>query len=203
MDIETLFINTDVSIADIYNKAIKPHGNLCQINDALLWNAIYLTAEKMVYQWLGTKRGGYVGRRVIRHKGTRYRKTKTKATRYITRKINSRKMRRKTIRGGEAPWVKKLIRSVCFTILILFMYGVKKGISIHPEYDTDVMNRLVRASEVRELFDNRHGTCVANTALFLGSINMQTYSEITEKIIENKRGLTFSETSHYLNYAGC
>jgi len=197
------YLTTNVQIADIYNKTIDSFINSgivlseCNVKNSLLLNTLYLTVEKMVSEWVKHKNKTNGGGR----KENRIRKRKSNKKKTI-RKGNfklKKTIRRIKYRGGNRKWLMEIINRIFFAILMMIFMHSNNVLSIHPEYDTDVIQRVIHAGEIRELFENKHGTCAANTALFLGSINIQTYDKITEQIIKKQRGLTLSETSYYLN----
>lgn len=189
-----ILINTNVSFVNIHDKTFKqliqvnrPFFDDCNADNLLLLNGLYLTIQDMVLKIMDAKKmnGGY----------ERKRKQKTMQKR---KNKKNKKLKKKTrkYKGGNRNWVSKLIFSLMSVLLLMIHQNV---LGVQPEYDKDVINRLVRAGQIKEIFENKHGTCAINTALFLGSINLKTYGEITESIIKRGSGLTFSEVSSYLN----
>lgn len=200
----TTVLSTNVQIAEIYSKTLDcliMSNPSIEINESLLlnniyFNTLYLMVKNIVFEWIKTNHR--IGGDAIRKK----RKGKTMRKRKYKFKKSNKTLGRKYYVGGRSgnrKWVMDLIHRIFLAILMMLFMRTKHVLSIYPEYDNDVIDRINSAGEIRELFNNIHGTCVPNTALFLGSINIETYSEITQQIIENKKGLTFSQAGNYLN----
>lgn len=210
MESNSIFINTDIPFANIYDKTLaqliqvhRPFFNDCNADNLLLLNGLYLTIEDMVLKMIHANKmdGGQGYERKTKQKYTS--KTIQKGKKK-NRKLGkgkgkgngkTRKNKTKQLHGGNKNWISKLIFSLMAVIL---MIG-KNVLSLQPEYDNDVVKRLVNAGEIKELFENKHGTCAINSALFLGSINLKTYADVTEQIIKRGHGLTFTEATSYLN----
>jgi len=191
---ESIIIDTNVDVSLIYdstlNQILNQNNSTCSVDNLLLVNALYLSVEKMVLQMFPNKTGQM-------KKGqtkTGGKQNKTKGNRNRTNK-QKKKTRRRRVYGGHRQWISKLIFSLVVAILMIS----KNVLSLQPEYDSDVLQRLTHAGEIKELFDNKHGTCVPNTALFLGAINLKTYEELTTMIVERKKGLDVDEMVKYLD----
>lgn len=190
---ESIIIDTNVDISLIYDRTLNQlmdSMDTCSADNLLLVNALYLSVENMVLQMFPDKHSDKRS-----YKGGNYKKRdKTKVNRKQKQK-NKKTRRRRVSGGGYDKWISKLIFSLVVAILMIS----KNVLSLQPEYDNDVLQRLTHAGEIKELFDNKHGTCVPNTALFLGAINLKTYEELTTMIVERHRGLDVDEMVKYLD----
>lgn len=204
MESNVIFVNTDVPFANIYDKTFnqlikvnRAFFDDCNANNLLLLNGLYLTIQDMILKMMDTNKiEGGSGKRKRKNNKTRQKKLANHKNKNKNKRNNKKtKKHKKHLHGGNKNWISKLIFSLMSVILIIS----KNVFSLQPEYDNDVVKRLINAGEIKELFENKHGTCAINTALFLGSINLKTYSEVTEKIVKRGHGLTFSEATSYLN----
>ena len=194
----TILINTEVPFVNIYAKTLSmPFLDECNANNSLLLNGLYLTIRDMVLKMIQSKtlfiEGG--------QRKSKYPKTKTiqKRGKRIGKGEKKRKRKTRKMRGGNKNKNKNWISKLIFSLMAIVLLMSKNVFGVHPEYDNDVMRRLINAGEIKELFENKHGTCTINSALFLGSINLQTYAEVSEKIIKRGHGLSFSEATSYLS----
>jgi hypothetical protein len=206
----TLLMNTNVELLEIYDKTFAninfdniQNVSSCNIDASLLLNSLILSLkqllEKMKLQYGGKKlkrtgnmkrtrrekRNLYSNKKHIKHK-KQFKKGNT------TRNKTKKKYK---LKGGLRM---NLITSLLLSILAILTF-TQYAASVQPEYDLDVLNRLTQVEKIKDIFENKYGTCAINTALFLGSINLETYEKVTEEIIERRHGLTYSEISHYLN----
>jgi hypothetical protein len=78
----------------------------------------------------------------------------------------------------------------CFYI---FIKGVKNITQI------EVINRIKQANKVSDIFRNYYGTCSLNAMLFLKTIDIKTFEELSINMMKKKSGLTTNEISSYLN----
>lgn len=224
-----ILIKTNIPMSEIYDKTLENIDKLdksenidkrnkkiknivnCNIDNLILLNAIYLSLNEL-FPELQIKI--YEEERKLQKGGSKNIKAKTKKMRKNKRKLENRrhvknqkrkhthKKKKQTIKnniknmtGGK---IMKMIISwmICiFTILTITQYVS----SVQPEYDVDVISRLIQVEKIKDLFENNYGTCAANSALFLGSINLDTYEMITEKIIKEGHGPSFSESTNYFN----
>jgi hypothetical protein len=65
--------------------------------------------------------------------------------------------------------------------------------------DADVIKRIKQANEVSDVFRNYYGTCTLNTLLFLRTISIPTFEELSVDMMVRKPGLTSTQMSEYLN----
>ena len=171
---KTFSITTSININDILNKTINnvPQTE-CDFNNSLIFNFTDVFLDKLQMQ-LQQQRGG------------KRKKRKTKMRRNLkykkTRKLRSQK-------GGTNPLI------VFFFISMFFVFA--KG--VQNMTDTDVIKRIKQANEVSDVFRNYYGTCTLNTLLFLKTISIPTFEELTLDMMVRKPGLTSTQMSQYLN----
>jgi hypothetical protein len=65
--------------------------------------------------------------------------------------------------------------------------------------DSDVINRIKEAKNVSILYKNDYGTCALNTLLFLKTIDLPTFEQLSIEIIEDKINFNRFKISSYLN----
>jgi len=171
---KTFSIITSVKVNDILNKTINnvPQTE-CDFNNALIFNFTDVFLEKLqmqLEQQIGGKR--------------KKRKTKMK------RNLKYRKTRKLRIqKGGANPLI------VFFFISMFFVFA--KG--VQNMTDTDIIKRIKQANEVSDVFRNYYGTCTLNTLLFLRTISIPTFEELSIDMMVRKPGLTTTQMSQYLN----
>lgn len=176
-------INTKIPIQDIVDKALDNDPKTeCEFNNLLIYNYIDILFEKLKMQ-LNQQRAGKQKIKRTRinrlHKGRKTRKIKkTKKT----RKLRNQK-------GGMDPRIVLFFMSM----LIVFVRGVKNIT------DIDVIKRIKQANEVSDLFRNYYGTCTLNTLLFLKTIDIPTFEELSIDMMTNKPGFTSRQMTRYLN----
>lgn len=126
------------------------------------------------------------GRRKSKRNRTGKRTRKTKSRKGRTRRT---KKRRTSIRGG-AP-----VKFVLFFIVtILAFVQSLRGVS-HEE----VVSRLKDAISSIDIFKNEYGTCAANTLLFLKSIDLPTFGDLSLRIMTFGHGMNQDQVEAYLN----
>jgi len=194
---------TNVELLELYDKTfgnINPNRYIsnCNINASLLLNALFLSLEELVKQLkskLDLQDGG-------KKKFKKTRKTNNKKKLITKQSFKHKPLNKRTIRktmrflkGGNSI---KLITSLMLSILMILNIS-QYAVGVQPEYDYDVLYRLSQVEKIKDIFENKYGTCAINTALFLGSIDLDTYEKVTETIIERGHGLSYSEISEYLN----
>jgi len=82
---------------------------------------------------------------------------------------------------------------VFMSLFYLFVKGIKNMTQI------DVIDRIKQANEVSDIFKNYYGTCSLNTMLFLKTIDLQTFEELSINMMKKTAGLFINEMSLYLN----
>jgi hypothetical protein len=95
----------------------------------------------------------------------------------------------KNQKGGSDP------RIIIFFISLFFVFSK----AIKNMTDSDVIQRIKEANNVSILFKNDYGTCALNSLLFLKTIDLPTFENLSIKRIQNKLKLTRYVTSQYLN----
>jgi hypothetical protein len=177
-------INTKIPIQDIVNKVLDGDPRTeCEFNNLLIYNYIDILLEKLNIQ-LNQQRAGKKKKRKTKTIKTRTIKTRVKRLRKgkKTRKLRNQK-------GGMDPRIILFFMSM----LIVFVKGVKNVT------DTDVIKRIKQANEVSELFRNYYGTCTLNTLLFLKTIDIPTFADLSVDMMTNKPGFTTIQMEPYLN----
>jgi len=81
--------------------------------------------------------------------------------------------------------------------IMAFFYVFVKGIKNMTQIE--VINRIKQANKVSDIFRNYYGTCALNTMLFLNTIDLQTFEELSINMMKIKSGLARHEISSYLN----
>jgi hypothetical protein len=181
-------ITTTIKINELINKVVNENPvNKCEFNNSLIYN---FTNELL--QNLGTQLEQQ--RETQQYKGGKKKQIKIKR-KTIKRKVTKRKMTKRKItkinqKGGIID-----PRLVIFfmTFFIVFVKGIKNVT------DTDIIKRVKQVKDTSELFRNYYGTCSLNTMLFLKTIDLPTFEDLSVDIMANKRGLTDEQMSTYLN----
>ena len=81
--------------------------------------------------------------------------------------------------------------------IMSFFYVFVKGIKNMTQ--TEVIDRIKQANKVSDIFKNYYGTCALNTMLFLNTIDLQIFEELSINMMKTKSGLATHEISLYLN----
>jgi hypothetical protein len=193
---KSITITTKISIEELINDvAASNPTSVCEFNNLLIYNFLNTYLERLRTQ-LEQQSGGkmHIKKRGLKlYKLTKkYIKKGTKArnTRNARNSRNSRNARNKRIqKGGLDPRILFFFMSM----LITFVRGVKNMT------DSDVITRIKSAASVSELFKNYHGTCALNTFLFLKTIDLPTFEDLSVDMITNKPGMTKVQMSPFLN----
>ena len=175
---KTFSIITSINVIDILNKTINNGPQTeCDFNNSLTYNFTDTFLDKLQIQ-------------LEQQKGGKKRKRKTKMRRNLTykktRKLRTQKKRQK---GGANPLI------VIFFISMFFAFA--KG--VQNMTDADVIKRIKQANEVSDVFRNYYGTCTLNTLLFLKTVDIPTFEELSIDMMVRKPGLTSVQMSEYLN----
>jgi hypothetical protein len=170
-------IITRIPIEDIIKKTLeKKPDSVCEFNNLLGYNAVDLLLEDLNLQLNESNK----------LKGGKGRKRKTK----INKKKGYKKTRKiRKQKGGADP------RTVIFfmSMFLVFVHGIKNMTHI------EVTNRLKDSMKVIDIFKNYYGTCAANSLLFLKTIDLPTFEELSVEIMEHRQGMTAMQMSSYLN----
>jgi len=92
-----------------------------------------------------------------------------------------------------------MIVILLMTILISFVNGMR-GVS-----DSSVIKRIKETADVADLFKNYYGTCGVNSLLFLKSISLETFENLSVKIMMDSQdegkevGISPREATKYLS----
>lgn len=173
-------ITTTIPIDEIIKKTLESNPRTeCEFNNLLGFNAVNLFLDSLNIQLNDiNKLSG--GKRKSRRNKTKRRK--------IVRK--TRKIRRTgKYKGGADP------RIIIFfmSMFLIFVEGIKNMTHI------DVTSRLKETMNVIDLFKNYYGTCAPNTMLFLKTIDLPTFEEISIEVMGTHKGMTREQMSTYLN----
>jgi hypothetical protein len=167
-------IITTISIENIINNVLKQNPkNECEFNNLLAYHFTDTFLEKLNSQ-INLVKGG---KKIPRKTKKQIRKNKTK------------KLRTKTQKGGANPQLILFLLS----FLIIFAKGIKN--MTH----SDVTNRLKESFNVIDIYKNYYGTCTLNTMLFLKTIDLPTFEDLSIQLIQTKKGLTNRQIASYLN----
>ena len=167
----TITLTTKIPIKNIINIVIKKEPqNGCEFNNLLLFEFAKIFFDNLENE-----------QKLILNKGGSKINNKTKKSK--TNKI------RKIQKGGADP------RIIIFFISLFFVFS--KG--IQNMTDTDVIKRIKEANNVSILFKNDYGTCALNSLLFLKSIDLPTFEQLSIGIINNQFNLNRFDVASYLN----
>jgi hypothetical protein len=167
-------ITTTIPIKDLINKVINNNPQTeCEFNNSLIYNFTDELLEKLRSQ-LDHQSGG-------KKKKRKTRKSKKKNKR--TKKLRSQK-------GGLDP------RLIVFfmSMFLVFVKGIKNVT------DNDIIRRVIQVKELSNLFRNHYGTCALNTMLFLKTIDLPTFEDLTVNMLSSdQRGLSREQIGSYMN----
>lgn len=117
------------------------------------------------------------------------RRTRTYRKTHLKRKTRkSSRTRKNKQKGGANPMYVVFFMS----LFALFVRGIR------TVSRADVKQQLRNAYEMKNIYINNYGTCTANTLLFLKSINLETFKDLSLQIMSEKRGLTDTALANYL-----
>jgi hypothetical protein len=177
-------INTKIPIEQIINETLETSPKSeCEFNNLLVYNFLKILFEDQKFI------GG------SKNKLTKYNKkqNKNKLTKYNKKqnKMKTRKLRNKLIQKGGTN--AKLILFMV-ALLVTFVKGIKNLT------DSEVIQRVKEANEVSDIFRNYYGTCTLNTMLFLKTIDLPTFEELSVNIMTKKsQALNSVKMSSILN----
>lgn len=186
MDKNELIITTKIPIKTIINNVIiKEPKSECEFNNLLILEFSKIYFDNLENQQLKIlNRGG--------SKLTKKRKNKKKSKpNKLTKKIKNKTKRisKLNLKGGADP------RIIIFFITLFFVFS--KG--IRNMTDSDVIKRIKEVNDVSTLFKNDYGTCALNSLLFLKTIDLPTFEQLSIGIIQDKITLNRFKTAFYLN----
>lgn len=177
----TKLVETKIPIEEIINQTlIQIPKTECEFNNMLVYNAV-----KMVLEGLDINKNnlllGEGGKRKRRKTiKNNKRKYKNKLTKY------KRKMIQK---GGTNPQL--------IILLISLLLVLVKGIT--NTTDIEIIKRIKQSAESYDIFTNYYGTCSLNTMLFLKTIDLPTFEELSVNIMTNKIKFSTAKMLPYLN----
>ena len=181
-------IITTIPINEIIKKTLESNPTSeCEFNNLVGFNALNLVLDSLNIELNETNKLTGGKRKSIR----RGNKTKrSKILRKIRKIRKTRKIRKnRKYKGGADP------RIVIFfmSMFLIFAESIKNMTHI------DVTNRLKDTMSSIDLFKNYYGTCAPNTMLFLKTIDLPTFEDLSIEVMEINKGLTRGEMSSYLN----
>jgi len=180
-----IILTTKIPIRYIIDNVIKKEPcNECEFNNLLLFEI-----SKYFFNNLEDQQKQILNKGGLKNK-SKTRKYKTRKSK--TRKSKTRKSKtRKYIyqKGGADP------RIIMFFVSLFFIYSK----AIKNMSDSDVINRIKEANDVSILFKNDYGTCSINTLLFLKTIDLPTFEQLSIDIIEDKIKFNRFKIASYLN----
>lgn len=168
-------INTKLDFKDIIANVLDndPQSE-CEFNNLLIYNLINEYIEKLQAQ-LNQQRAG------------KRKKRKTKAKKQQKNRTRRHKLIQK---GGADP---RIVLFFMALFIITFVEGVQNMT------DIKVIDRIKQTSQVSELFRNNYGTCAVNTLLFLKTIDLPTFADLSISKIVQGQGITKHSMKEYLN----
>ena len=190
-------ITTTILIKTIINTVIiKQPKSECEFNNLLLLEFSKICFDNFENQQFKMLNQGGNKKKLTK---TRKNKTKSKLNKIIKlNKLNKiikprkNKTKRKTKqyqKGGSDP------RIIMFFISLFFLFA--KGIKNMT--DSEVINRIKEVNNVSTLFKNDYGTCAINSLLFLKTIDLPTFEQLSIGIIEDKINFNRFKIASYLN----
>jgi hypothetical protein len=180
----TKSINTKIPlerlIVNTLNSNPKSH---CEFNNMLVYQVIkmFLESQKSI--------SGGKNRKHNKKQKSLKNNNKNKLTKYNKKKMHtkSRKLRQKG--GTNMQFIAFLIG-----LLLVFVKGIKNVT------DENVIQRIKQANEVSDIFRNYYGTCTLNTMLFLKTIDLPTFEDLSVGIMTNQMDpLNSRKMAGYLN----
>ena len=178
MDNNIINIQTIIPIKNIINNVIiNEPKNKCEFNNLLL-----LEFSKIFFDNLENQQ------QLILNKGGSKQSKLRKLGK--TNKTNKKtKLRKSSQKGGADS------RIIMFFVSLFFIFSK----AIKNMTDSDVINRIKEANNVSILYKNDYGTCAINTLLFLKTIDLPTFEQLSIEVIEDKINFNRFKISSYLN----
>lgn len=193
---DNITINTKIPLRNIINNVmIKQPKNKCEFNNLLLleMSKIFFDDSKNEQLQILNRGGSNIKlklRKSIKNK-TKSKLNKQNKSNKLNKliKTKTRSIRKIKQKGGTDP------RIIIFFISLFFVFS--KGIKNMS--DSDVINRIKEVNNVSILFKNDYGTCAVNSLLFLKTIDLPTFEELSINIIEDKINFNRFKIGSYLN----
>ena len=188
-------IDIKIPITQLITNTInsKPKSE-CEFNNMLVYNLInsFLDRQKLIVGGNLQKKGNLqnqgnnIKRKTKKNKSLKKR-NKNKLTKYNKKKNMTK--RRKQIGGTNTQFILFLL-----ILLVTFVKGIK-NVS-----DSEVIQRIQQANDVSDIFRNYYGTCTLNTMLFLKTIDLPTFEDLSVSIMTNQMDpLNSRKMAKYLN----
>ena len=179
-------INTKIPIEKIINNTLNFQPKTeCEFNNLLVYNFLKTLLEGQEFIG-GNKQNKTFGKR-NKNKLTKYNKNRNKKM----CKLKTRKLRHIQKQNGGTNI--QIILFIMF-LLVSFTKGIKNVT------DSEVIQRIKQANEVSDIFRNYYGTCTLNTMLFLKTIDLPTFEELSLNIMTKKtKALSSNKMSNMLN----
>lgn len=223
----TITTSINIPVVNIINDSLMSNPRTeCEFNNLMMFNVLYIFVKLLLIHGdineTEELKGGYkkASKKINKYhyfgatkkykrflKQIKKNETKTKRTTKKTRnsKTTNSKTKNSKTTNCKTTNTKKHIMTLqhgglppnymMFFVMLLLFSGV---FGIKNVTDTDIVNRLITANDVSKIFRNQYGTCTANTLLFLKTIDLITFEELSIKIHNQKRGLRNNEIKQYL-----
>ena len=182
-------IKTKIPIDQIINKTLESNPQSeCEFNNLLVYNFL-----KESFKSQSLNKIIFGGKN--KNKLTKYNKNKlTKYHKNNLTKYNKNKFKMKTKKIRQKGGTNIQIILYIMVLLVIFVKGLKNVT------DSEVIQRIKQANEVSDIFRNYYGTCTLNTMLFLNTIDLPTFEELSINIMTKKtRALNNAKMSNILN----
>ncbi len=178
-NINTKVVETKIPIEQIINQTLMQMPKTeCEFNNMLVYNAVKMGLEGLEINKDNQLLGGKRKRKTIKNNKRKYR---NKLTKYKRRKMSQK--------GGANPQL------IIFLIGLLLVFV--KGIT--NTTDTEVIERIKQSGEVKDIYRNYYGTCSLNTMLFLKTIKIPTFEELSINMMKFKPGFNKEQMTKYMN----
>jgi hypothetical protein len=186
-----IILTTKIPIKNIINNVIeKQPQNECEFNNLLLFELSTFFFDNFENQQKQILiKGGRKNYKVKKIKKTKKVKKIIKNKTKMKRNNNAVKKLKHSQKGGTDP------RIIVFFISLFFIFS--KGIKNMT--DSDVIKRIKEANNVSILFKNDYGTCALNSLLFLKTIDLPTFEQLSIGIIKDQISINRFDTGTYLN----
>lgn len=176
MDNNYKSVETRIPIQNILSKVSFETD--CEILDQSIYFICEYLLDDLNIQFNYSKKGGKSIRKTIKRKYLK------KSRKFLKK---SRKYLKKQKGGATHLYI------LLFISFILLAQGMRNMSYL------DVKERINDAFHAKELFRNKYGTCSINSLLFLRSIHLDTFKDLSLQIMKTNKGLTSSQFTEYLN----
>jgi len=200
---DKVIMSMDIPIVDIVNNTflLNPKSE-CEFNNLMTINALYIFVQNILSINNSSLKGGYKkfnhkknisvkNKRIKKHNNKKNDSKNNKNKLRKTRKTNKVKVKNIKQLGGFP-----MNNYIMFFVMFLLFSSV---FGIRNVTNSDIRERLEQAYDSHQLFRNNYGTCTSNTLLFLKSIDLATFEELSSERLTRQRGLRSREMDPYLS----